>query len=129
MLFEIETQRVVHTDAIDFELEWLGEGLKSSSALKGIDYFYTHDNKITQIAKVVGMPVVAVGDELGTIRVFSYPNKDGDAYYQCYSDHLYSVSNLIFSPNRKFLISTSEYDRCICSQIPTRIFKYKHIKR
>ena len=121
MLFEIETQRVVHTDAIDFELEWLGEGLKSSSALKGIDYFYTHDNKITQIAKVVGMPVVAVGDELGTIRVFSYPNKDGDAYYQCYSDHLYSVSNLIFSPNRKFLISTSEYDRCI--------FKYKHIKR
>ena len=65
MLFEIETQRVVHTDAIDFELEWLGEGLKSSSALKGIDYFYTHDNKITQIAKVVGMPVVAVGDELG----------------------------------------------------------------
>ena len=31
LLFEIETKRVVHTDAIDFELEWLGEGLRSYS--------------------------------------------------------------------------------------------------
>ena len=113
MLFEIETQRVVHTDAIDFELEWLGEGLKSSSTLKGVHYFYDHNNKITEIAKVIGLPVVAIGDDLGTIRLFSYPNKTGDPYYQCYSDHLYSVSNCLFSPNRKFLLSTSEYDRCI----------------
>ena len=113
MLFEIETQRVVHTDAIDFELEWLGEGLKSSSTLKGVHYFYDHNNKITEIAKVIGLPVVAIGDDLGTIRLFSYPNKTGDPYYQWYSDHLFSVSNCLFSPNRKFLLSTSEYDRCI----------------
>lgn len=82
MLFEIETQRVVHTDAIDFELEWLGEGLKSSSTLKGVHYFYNSNNKITEIAKVIGLPVVAIGDDLGTIRLYTYPNKTGEAYYQ-----------------------------------------------
>jgi WD40 repeat protein len=114
MLFEIETQRVVHTDAIDFELEWTGEGLKnSSSALKGVHYFYDKNNKITEIAKVIGLPVVAIGDDIGTIRLYSYPNKTGEPYYQCYADHLYSVSNCLFSPNRKLLLSASEYDRCI----------------
>ena len=81
MLFEIETQRVVHTDAINFELEWLGEGLKSSSTLKGVHSFYNQNNKIQQIAKVIGRPVVAIGDEIGTIRLFNYPNKTGEPYY------------------------------------------------
>lgn len=28
-LYEIETERPIQTDAIDFELEWLGEGLRT----------------------------------------------------------------------------------------------------
>ena len=79
-MFEIETQRVIHTEAIDFELEWLGEGLRSYSQLKGIHYWYGH-NKITQIAKVIGRPIVVVGDELGIIRLFNYPNVTGEGYY------------------------------------------------
>jgi hypothetical protein len=30
-LFEIETSRCIQTDAVNFELEWLGEGLRSYS--------------------------------------------------------------------------------------------------
>jgi hypothetical protein len=67
ILFEIETQRIVHTDVINFELEWLGEGLKSSNSLKGVQSFYNQNNKIVQIAKIIGRPVVAVGDEIGSI--------------------------------------------------------------
>lgn len=76
-LFEIETQRVIHTDAIDFELEWLGEGLRSYSNLKGVQTWYNQSNRIKQIAKVIGRPIVVVGDELGTIRLFNYPNIHG----------------------------------------------------
>jgi hypothetical protein len=81
LLFEIETQRIIHTDAVDFELEWLGEGLRSYSQLKGIHYWYSQSNKITQICKVIGRPIVAVGDELGTVRLFNYPNTTGEGYY------------------------------------------------
>jgi hypothetical protein len=35
-LYEIETDRPIQTDAIDFELEWLGEGLRTYSRLKGV---------------------------------------------------------------------------------------------
>ena len=31
LLFEIRTQRIISTDAVDFELEWIGEGLRSYS--------------------------------------------------------------------------------------------------
>jgi len=112
-LFEIETQRVIHTDAIDFELEWLGEGLRSYSNLKGIHTWYSQSNRIRQITKVIGRPIVVVGDELGTIRLFNYPNVYGQGYYQCYSEHLFTITNCLFSPDRKFFLSTSEMDRCI----------------
>jgi hypothetical protein len=35
-LYEIETDRPIKTDAIDFELEWLGDGLRTYSRLKGV---------------------------------------------------------------------------------------------
>jgi len=103
----------VHTDAINFELEWLGEGLKSSNTLKGVHAFYNQNNKIVKIAKVIGRPIVAIGDEIGTIRLFSYPNKNGDQYYQCYAEHCFIVSSSLFSPDRKIFLSCSEYDKCI----------------
>jgi WD40 repeat protein len=113
LLFEIETQRIIHTDAVDFELEWLGEGLRSYSQLKGIHYWYSQSNKITQICKVIGRPIVAVGDELGTIRLFNYPNTTGEGYYQCYSDHQFAITSCLFSYDRRYFLSTSEIDRCI----------------
>jgi hypothetical protein len=29
----------------------------------------------------VGKPIVVIGDELGTIRFFNYPNVQGEGYY------------------------------------------------
>lgn len=113
ILFEIETQRIINSDAIDFELEWTGEGLRSYSQLKGVQSWYNQSNKITQITKVQGRPIVAVGDELGTIRLYNYPNTTGEGYYQCYSDHLFTITSCSFSPDRKYFLSTSEVDRCI----------------
>lgn len=39
-LYEIETDRPIKTDAIDFELEWLGDGLRTYSRLKGVRHQY-----------------------------------------------------------------------------------------
>jgi len=75
--------------------------------------WYNQNNKITQITKVLGKPIVVVGDEIGTIRLFNYPNVMGEGYYQCYSEHLFIITQAIFSPDREYLISTSEMDRCI----------------
>ena len=46
-LIEIDTKRVIHTEAGGFELEWLGDGLRSNPDLKGIHYYYGQSNKIT----------------------------------------------------------------------------------
>lgn len=45
-LYEIETDRPIQTDAIDFELEWLGEGLRTYARLKGVRHQYNSNNKI-----------------------------------------------------------------------------------
>jgi len=45
-LFEIESSRIINTDAIDFDLEWLGEGLRSYSPLENVRKQYNPDNKI-----------------------------------------------------------------------------------
>lgn len=35
-LYEIETDRPIKMEAIDFELEWLGDGLRIYNRLKGV---------------------------------------------------------------------------------------------
>jgi hypothetical protein len=37
-LYEIENDRPIQTDAIDFELEWLGDGLRTYARLKGVRF-------------------------------------------------------------------------------------------
>jgi hypothetical protein len=44
-LYELETDKV-HPQDIKFELEWLGEGLRSHSRLRGIKQQYNNNNKI-----------------------------------------------------------------------------------
>jgi WD40 repeat protein len=56
---------------------------------------------------------VAIGDELGTIRLFNYPNLGNEGYYQCYSDHLFAITSCLFSYDRKYFLSCSEVDRCV----------------
>ena len=96
-LYEIDTDRPIKTDAIDFELEWLGDGLRTYSRLKGVRHQYNANNKIVKIKKVLGRPIVIIGDQMGTIRLFNYPNVKGEPYYKCYSDHLFAVSDCMIS--------------------------------
>ena len=35
-LFEIKTQRIIATDIAEFDVEWLGEGLRSYSPLENV---------------------------------------------------------------------------------------------
>ena len=59
-------------------------------------------------------PIVAIGDEVGTIRFYNYPKREGtEGYYQCYPDHLYSVSKCLFTHDQKFFISMSSFDKCV----------------
>jgi hypothetical protein len=45
-LFEIESGKEILQQAIDFNLEWLGEGLRQYPPLTKVRKQYTADNKI-----------------------------------------------------------------------------------
>jgi len=96
-LFEIESSRLINMSAVDFDLEWLGEGLRTYPRLAKIRDQYNDQNKILNIIKVPNKPIIAIGDEIGTIRFFNHPNEDNDAYYQCYADHLYNLTKCVFT--------------------------------
>ena len=113
-LFEIESSRVIGTDAMEFDLEWLGEGLRTYAPLEEVAKQYTNDNKMMQIVKMPGKPIVAVGDEIGTIRFYNHPKRAGsEGYYQCYTEHLHKITQCMFTHDQKFFISASSMDRCV----------------
>lgn len=111
-LFELENDRILAHE-VQFELEWLGEGLRSYQRIRGIRDQYNNNNKIVKIKKLLGKPVIAVADELGTLRLFNYPNFDGQPYYQCYSEHLFFISDCIFTPDFQNFLSVCGEDRCV----------------
>ena len=55
--------------------------------------------------------IVIVGDDLGTIRVFGYPNTNGQLYYQVLTDHLFSVGNMTLSSDDSYLLTQSRIDK------------------
>ena len=63
--------------------------------------------------KLSGKPIVAIGDEIGTIRLFNYPNNGSDQYYQCYGEHLHSITKCLFTHDQRFFVSMSRTDRCV----------------
>jgi len=112
-LFEIESSRLINMGAVDFDLEWLGEGLRTYPQLAQIRKQYSADNNILNIIKVPNKPIIAIGDEIGTIRFYSYPNEGKDGYYQCYPDHLYNITKCVFTHDQKYFVSISRHDRCV----------------
>ncbi len=42
---------------------------------------YSADNKILSIVKLPGKPIIAIGDEVGTVRFYNYPNHGRDGYF------------------------------------------------
>ena len=81
--------------------------------MKGVKYQYNNNNKIVQIKKMLGKPIVVIADELGTIRVFNYPNTKGEPYYQSYTDHLFFIADIMFTPDRLSFLSACGMDRCV----------------
>jgi len=65
------------------------------------------------IKKLLGKPVIVISDEMGTIRLFNYPNVKGEPYYNCYSEHLFQIADCMFSADRMFFLSACEMDRCV----------------
>ena len=79
-LYELEQDRV-NPKEVKFDTEFLGEGLRTFKKLKGVHNQFNNNNKIVHIKKLRGMPIVAIADELGTLRLFNYPNLQGESYY------------------------------------------------
>lgn len=75
-----------------------------------MDSFYTEENKVTCLVRAGKRSIIAA-DELGTIRIFGYPN--ADVCYRLYSHHLCFIKTLKISQNKKYLLSSSTTDKCI----------------
>ena len=58
---------------------------------------------------------IAVTDEMGSIRLFNYPCESaaGMGYYAIYTDHLNIINQCVISPDKKYLVTCSEIDRCV----------------
>ena len=56
--------------------------------------------------------VVAVADDHGLVKLFRYPSDVGRADYREYMGHASRCSNVSFSYNDEFLITTGATDRC-----------------
>lgn len=112
LLFELETQKVVNTGSVEF-VEWMGDGLRSSPASKGVYAYFKHTNAITKMVKPLNKPVMMIGDSVGTIKLFHYPNRHSECFYQCYTDHTFSIQSLVFSLDGNVLLSASQADRSV----------------
>lgn len=112
--FEMHTDRNIDEKAIDFQLQWLENGLMIDSQTRGIHKnFYSAKNPVTQITKILDKNVIVVGDKLGTIRFYDYPNVKGANSFESHSEHLFEIQKIKFGPDAKFFLSTSKWDKCI----------------
>lgn len=112
LLFELETQNIASFQSVEFEIEWLNEGLRHSSGLKSIHQMHTVGNKIACITKSPGLSTLAVGDEFGIISLYQLPYVPGSLLVQV-PGHAYKTSLLMFTRNDEYLISYSQLDRTI----------------
>ena len=68
---------------VEYDIEWMSDGLKTSENRIGLDPCYTEENMIMKLSRVGRQSLIAA-DEIGTIRLFEYPCKQ-TGYYQLYS--------------------------------------------
>jgi WD40 repeat protein len=131
--FEMHTDKNIDEKAIDFQLQWLENGLFRDKQIKGVHKnFYSSKNPVTQITKILDQDVVVVGDKMGTIRFYDYPNVKGKNYYESYSDHLYEIQKIRFGADFKVMLSTSKWDKCIYKwevSYPARDEKPKNVNK
>lgn len=112
--FEIQTRRHVTLDELNFEIEWMNDGLKYSDHFRCLPNVFGSDMmRITKISKHPNGKVVAVGDYTGVLRLFIYPAEEFDSYFTCRTDHTAKISHISWSNDMKYLATLSEQDRTV----------------
>lgn len=88
-IIELQTFKKIQGFALEFELEWCADGNKCLDTTKGVQSYFTEDNRCLRLLKVDDK-VIIVSDELGSVRIFNYPYLPGSGYgySRCYSNHL-----------------------------------------
>ena len=110
LVIDIQQKKVINNKGF-FDMEWMGNGLKYSSNLKNIHHIYEDTIKECIIVRHPEKDIVAVGDTLGCIRLFKYPANEDDKYFLCRTDHIGKISNIFFSFDNQYLITSSELDK------------------
>lgn len=64
--FDIENNKKNDTLAIDFDIEWVSEGIKISEKRRGLDPWYKEDNVVTNLVRAGDHTLIAT-DEIGTV--------------------------------------------------------------
>ena len=94
-----------------FDLEWMGNGLKFSSSFSCIQSIYKQN--LDECIIVRNENYVAVGDNLGCLRLFKYPSDEADKCILCQTDHIDKIDNIFFSFDDKYLVTSSKADGSI----------------
>lgn len=66
----------------EFHIEWAGRGRKTLENVKAVNSFYSEDNQMLALVQILDKCVVAT-DEMGSLRIFSYPVSADHSYSHC----------------------------------------------
>jgi WD40 repeat protein len=111
LLFELETQNIANLHTVEFDIEWCHNGLKHSAAIKAVHQNY-RGNKVLCMARNSALSVVAVGDMLGSLRVFHLPHLTGQPMMTLLP-HNYKISKCCFTKDHSALLTYSESDHSL----------------
>eukprot|EP01016_Furgasonia_blochmanni_P022356 TRINITY_DN24386_c0_g1_i1.p1 TRINITY_DN24386_c0_g1~~TRINITY_DN24386_c0_g1_i1.p1 ORF type:complete len:291 (+),score=52.47 TRINITY_DN24386_c0_g1_i1:64-936(+) len=113
-IIDLSTMNRINTLFVEFDIEWISDGIKISDKTKGVGAHYSDDNRVIRMVRI-GDKTLAVTDEMGTIRLFDYPCEGGpgNGYYRCYSDHLNFVNQIVVSNDKTLVLTCSELDKCL----------------
>ena len=112
LIFELETQNIASFHSVEFEIEWLNEGLRHATGLKSIYQTYNINNKISSITKNPALSILAIGDEYGVIALYQLPYVPGSSLLMI-SGHSCKINLMMFTNDDEYLITYSEHDRTI----------------
>ena len=110
LVIDIQQKQVINNKGF-FDLEWMGNGLKYSINLKNIHYIYEDNIKDCIISRHPSKNIIAIGDSLGCLRLFKYPAQENDRCFLCRTDHIGKITNIFFSFDNKYIITSSEFDK------------------
>lgn len=74
-VFDLKNETKNENDNVGAGVEWISEGLKISEKRRGLDDYYTEENKVTWLVRAGRKSLIAT-DQIGTVK--SFFNKDSD---------------------------------------------------